>query len=141
MRRLITFSLEGSANMPAQPPPFYPRPIVDPNFEIDETLASAGMQLYWGCFNCHGGGMFGGGMAPDLRASAVALDNAAFASVVRDGSKINMGMPSYPDISDQELEALQHFIRLRANETQPLYDRLTAAMNIDSEAVNEEMGH
>jgi len=97
--------------------------------------------LYWGCFNCHGGGMFGGGMSPDLRASAIALDKAAFASVVRDGSKINMGMPSYPDISDQELEALQHFIRLRAKETFPVYEKLTAEASAENEATDEEMGH
>jgi len=42
MRRLITFSLDGTADMPDQPTPFYPRPIVDPNFEIDEALAEAG---------------------------------------------------------------------------------------------------
>lgn len=140
-RRLITFSLDGGFQMPALPPPHYPRPIVDPNFEVNEELALVGEQLYWGCFNCHGGGMFGGGMAPDLRASAVALDKAAFTSVVRDGSKINMGMPSYPDISDQELEALQHFIRLRAKETLPVYEMLTSEASTNNKAVDEEMGH
>lgn len=85
--------------------------------------------------------MFGGGMAPDLRASAVALDKAAFPSVVRDGSRINMGMPSYPDISDQELEALLHFIRLRAKETLPVYEKLTAEAGIENEVADEEMGH
>ena len=141
IRRLITFSLDGTADIPDQQPPFYPRPIVDPNFEIDEALASAGQQLYWGCFNCHGGGMFGGGMAPDLRASTVTLDKAAFTFVVRDGSKINMGMPSFPDITDQELEALQHFIRLRAEETLPLYEMLTTEVTVENEVTDEEMGH
>jgi len=140
-RRLITFSLDGRIEMPSLPPPFFPKPIVNPNFEIDEALATTGQQLYWGCFNCHGGGMFGGGMAPDLRASAVALDKAAFASVVRDGSKINMGMPSYPYISDQELDALQHFIRLRAKETLPHYEMLTTEASIKNEVADEEMGH
>jgi quinohemoprotein ethanol dehydrogenase len=141
IRRLITFSLEGIVEMSRQPPPFYPRPIIVPDFEIDQALASAGEQLYWGCFNCHGGGMFSGGMSPDLRASAVALDKAAFASVVRDGSKINLGMPSYPDISDQELEALQHFIRLRAKETLPAYEMLTTGASIENEIADEEIGH
>ena len=85
--------------------------------------------------------MFSGGMSPDLRASAVALDKAAFASVVRDGSKINLGMPSYPDISDQELEALQHFIRLRAKETLPAYEMLTTGASIENEIADEEIGH
>lgn len=124
-RRLITFSLEGTTDMPEQPPPFFPRPIVDQNFVIDEVLAEQGKNLYWGCFNCHGDNMFGGGMAPDLRASAIALDEAAFSAVVRDGTKIGMGMPAYPDMSDEELEALRHFIRKRAVETFPEYERLT----------------
>jgi quinohemoprotein ethanol dehydrogenase len=85
--------------------------------------------------------MFGGGMAPDLRASAIALDKAAFASVVRDGSRIKMGMPSYPYISDQELDALQHFIRLRAKETLPHYEMLTTEASIKNEVADEEMGH
>jgi uncharacterized OsmC-like protein len=52
-----------------------------------------------------------------------------------------MGMPSFPDISDQELEALQHFIRLRAKETLPVYDMLTTETNIEDEVAKEEMGH
>jgi len=140
-RRLIVFSLEGNADMSPLPPPHYPRPIVDPNFTIDEELAVAGGQLYWSCFNCHGGGMFGGGMAPDLRASAIALDKSAFTSVVRDGSRINMGMPSYADMSDQELEALMHFIRLRAKETLPAYESLVNQAGSENDQAEEEMGH
>jgi quinohemoprotein ethanol dehydrogenase len=130
-RRLITFSLDGNAEMPALPPRFYPRPIVDPNFEINEELALQGEQLYWSCFNCHGDNMFGGGMAPDLRASAVPMDKAAFTSIVRDGANIQMGMPSYPEITVEQLEALRHFIRKRAIETLPDYEAL--ADNLPSE--------
>jgi quinohemoprotein ethanol dehydrogenase len=124
MRRLITFSLDGEVDMPPLPPPFYPEPIVIPEFEIDEQLAQQGEQIYWSCFNCHGGNMFGGGMSPDLRASAVPLDEEAFAATVRDGVKISMGMPAYPDMSDEELKALRHFIRKRAIETYPDYEAL-----------------
>ena len=46
-----------------------------------------------------------------------------------------------PDISDQELEALQHFIRLRAKETLPVYDKLTSEAAVEKETTNEEMGH
>ena len=110
--------------MPSLPPPFYPHPIVDPNFKIDEALAQIGEQVYWSCFNCHGDNMYSGGMAPDLRASAMPLDKAAFTSVVREGAKINMGMPSSPDITDEQLEGLRHFIRKRAKETLPDYEAL-----------------
>ena len=33
-------------------------------------------------------------------------------------------MPAFPDITDEELEALQHFIRKRAKETLPVYEAL-----------------
>lgn len=123
-RRLITFSLDGTAEMPPLPPPFYPQPIILPQFEVNEQLASIGEQVYSRCAGCHGGGMYGGGMAPDLRASAIALDETVFASVVRDGSKIQVGMPSFPDITAEELEGLRHFIRKRAVDTFHDYESL-----------------
>ena len=69
--------------------------------------------------------MLAAGMAPDLRASRIVLDNAAFAAVVRAGSNIAAGMPARPDITNEELEALQHYIRKRARETLPEYESLT----------------
>ena len=56
-------------------------------------------------------------MAPDLRASAIALNLEAFASVVRDGSRDNRGMRAYPDITDAQLTALMHYIRKQAQNT------------------------
>jgi len=140
-RRLLTFSLEGTAVMPALPPPFFPKPLVDPNFEIDQTLAQQGAALYRKCSSCHGGGMYSGSMAPDLRASPIAMAKEVFASVVRDGAKNKMGMPSYPDITDDELEALRHFIRKRAEETLPEYESLVKSRVIAKQAENETFGH
>jgi len=59
-------------------------------------------------------GVVGGGIAPDLRASPVLLADEAFAHVVRDGSLRPRGMPSFSDISDAQLESLQHFVRQKA---------------------------
>ncbi|MEE9438627.1 MAG: PQQ-dependent dehydrogenase, methanol/ethanol family [Saprospiraceae bacterium] len=122
-RRLLTFSLDGKIDMPALDPPNFPKPIVDKDFVINEKLAITGRNKYWTCFNCHGDNMYSGGMAPDLRASPMALDKKAFTAVVRDGMKNNMGMPSFPDITDEELEALMHFIRKRAKETLPIWEK------------------
>jgi quinohemoprotein ethanol dehydrogenase len=132
-RRLIVFSLDGQAELPALPPPHYPKPIVDPQFEIDEAVALQGADLYWSCFNCHGDGMYGGGMAPDLRASPIPLGKAVFAEVVRDGSKKDRGMPAFPAMTDEELEALRHFIRLRARQTLPEYEALLSALDTERE--------
>lgn len=108
-RRLITFSLDGAANMPDLQPPVIPIPIDDPNFVIDETLADIGAVKYGECTACHG--YISGGMAPDLRASLIPLDKVSFESVVRGGAKLSMGMPAQPDITDEELEGVRHFIR------------------------------
>ena len=131
MRRLITFSLDGQVDMPKQDPPHFPKPIVDPNFIIDKKLANEGRNKYWTCFGCHGDNMYSGGMGPDLRASPIPLNKAAFASVVRDGAKVQFGMPAFPDITDEELEGLQHFIRQRAKETATSYDELIEAVSVE----------
>ena len=61
-------------------------------------------------------------MAPDLRASVIPLDFATFASVVRDGAKANLGMPARPEFTDEQLKALQHFIRREAATFAGRYD-------------------
>ena len=62
--------------------------------------------------------VFAGGMAPDLRASAIPLSEMEpyFRSVVRDGERLGRGMPGFPDIKDAELEALRHYIRRMAHQ-------------------------
>jgi quinohemoprotein ethanol dehydrogenase len=116
-RRLIVFSLNGKAIVPTQPPPYFPVPVDDPSFQINDTLAEKGKELYWQCFSCHGAGVVAKGMAPDLRASPVPLQFDAFKEVVRNGAKLNMGMPVYPNVSDEELHSLMHFIRRSARES------------------------
>ncbi len=116
MRRLLVFSLDGKALVPTQPPPFFPTPIIDKRFKIDDNLAEKGRDLYWQCFSCHGANVVAKGMAPDLRASPIVLDQEAFALVVRKGAKMNMGMPAYEDLSEDDIKALMHFIRKKAHE-------------------------
>jgi quinohemoprotein ethanol dehydrogenase len=70
-------------------------------------------------------------MAPDLRASAVPLDKAAFASVVRDGQRTQMGMPAFPDLTEEQLEGLRHFIRRRAHNSRERYEEFIAEMKVD----------
>ena len=115
MRRIVVFSLEGTATLPALPPPFYPTPLDAPNVILNNELANKGLGIYDSkCFLCHGGGAVAGGMAPDLRASPIPVEKAAFATVVRDGAKAKMGMPAFPDLSDEELSSLMHYIRRQA---------------------------
>lgn len=117
MRRLITFSLEGEADMPPQPPPYFPKPIDAPEFVVDADLAAQGAAEYGACLACHGLGVLASGMAPDLRASQVVLSDEGFAAVVRGGALVARGMPAHPHLEDAQLEALQHYIRQRARDT------------------------
>ena len=117
MRRLVTFSLDGKADMPAQPPPHFPQPVEAPEFEIDPALAEQGAGEFGACLGCHGLNAIAAGMAPDLRASPIPLDSNSFAAVVRDGALVARGMPGTPGITDAQLESLQHYIRQRARDT------------------------
>jgi quinohemoprotein ethanol dehydrogenase len=114
VRRLVAFSLDGKADLPAQPPPVASSPLAAPFFEIDRTLAVQGADVFGQCVFCHGDGAVSGGAAPDLRASPIPLTAEAFSEVVRKG-RVELGMPAFETLSDQQLEALRHFIRERAN--------------------------
>ncbi|NNE78099.1 MAG: PQQ-binding-like beta-propeller repeat protein, partial [Pricia sp.] len=116
-RRLISFSLDGNAKMPALPEPFFPQPIILKDFEIDEALANLGAEQYYAnrCSGCHGGGGISGGTAPDLRASVICTDKEAFTTVVKEGSKIEKGMPQYKNLTDEKIAGLMLFIRYLAN--------------------------
>ncbi len=119
-RRLIAFSLEGSKELPKLAPRSYAVPLIVPDFAVNDSMVAAGQAMYVGsCVSCHGHGVIAKGMAPDLRASAVPLNITSFADVVRNGSRTNKAMPKFKDISDQQLIALMHFIRQKANEAGP----------------------
>jgi quinohemoprotein ethanol dehydrogenase len=117
-RRLLTFAFNGKDVLPKQPPPFYATPILEPGFTVDPALAADGEKAYLSltCYACHGIGGIAGGMAPDLRASPMALSEmeAAFTSVVRDGERVARGMPGFPAITDAQLNAIRHYIRREA---------------------------
>ncbi|NGP77778.1 PQQ-dependent dehydrogenase, methanol/ethanol family [Balneolaceae bacterium YR4-1] len=115
-RRLITFSLNGSAAMTSLPPPKVPEPISAREFVLDYKLANKGAVVYNKCDQCHGPAAYSGGMAPDLRASAIPLDESAFDLIVREGTKVDMGMPAFSQLTDEELLALQHYIRQQAGQ-------------------------
>ena len=114
-RRLIALSLEGTAVLPPSPPPQVVTPLAAKEFGVDPTLAAAGRTEFSGtCDVCHGRGVIAGGAAPDLRASGVVLSATAFVDVVRDGSRAASGMPRFRHLTDEQLLALRHFIRQRA---------------------------
>jgi quinohemoprotein ethanol dehydrogenase len=66
---------------------------------------------------CHGSGAVSGGYAPDLRASPIPLSLEAFKAVVVGGAKVPNGMPKFADLRDEDLKAIQNFLRQQAEVT------------------------
>ncbi len=114
-RRLVAFSLEGTATLPPSPPPGRSVPVSAPDFRVDAAAAERGAAAYGAhCLLCHGIGVVSPGMAPDLRASSAVLNASGFMAVVRRGSRQPQGMPAFPEFTDQRLEDLRNYIRQQA---------------------------
>jgi quinohemoprotein ethanol dehydrogenase len=112
-RRLLAFALDGTASLPPTPGPVVAQPVDVPEFALDEGLVRTGAAIYERCQWCHGMGAIAGGAAPDLRASSIPMNPAAFASAVRAGIEAR-GMPRFEELTDEELDGLRHFLRARA---------------------------
>ncbi len=117
-RRILTFMLDGTANLPPTPPPPAFVAAVDPEFHADEAAATRGMMTYnLHCAVCHGVAVVGGGHAPDLRASPIPSAREAFYHVVHGGSLVANGMPRFEEFPDDKLEDLREFIRTAAHDS------------------------
>ena len=112
-RRLLVFTLDGQGELPPTPSPAVAQPIDVPEFALDLGRVRQGEAVYERCQWCHGIGAIAGGGAPDLRASAVPMNPAAFAAAVKNGVEPR-GMPKFPELSDEELDSLRHYLRARA---------------------------
>lgn len=114
-KRVLTFALDEKAELPVLPPTAIVPP-ADPDFVFDETVATRGMIVFARrCATCHGVDAVGAGQAPDLRASAMVLDSASFAAVVRDGALVERGMPGFEELEDGELDDVRHYLRGEAD--------------------------
>ncbi|MFT4027079.1 MAG: PQQ-dependent dehydrogenase, methanol/ethanol family [Novosphingobium sp.] len=112
-RRVLTFAIGGTARLPPRAQPLPPPP--DPGFRADSARATAGLIAYeTHCSTCHGSSAIGIGNGPDLRRSAVPLDSATFAQVVRAGLLEPRGMPRFGEFDDAKLEAIRQYLRSRA---------------------------
>jgi quinohemoprotein ethanol dehydrogenase len=128
-RRLLTFALDGNAQLPPSPAPIAKvEPIQAPEFVIDPALAEKGKHIYNSCVICHGTAAVAGGYAPDLRASQVPLSAEAFKAIVQGGALEVRGMPKFAEYTDADLEALRHFIRERARYEPSAWDQIKQAL-------------
>ena len=116
-KRLLVYALDGKAPMtPFADEARKPLPLLSSDFVVDPQKAGRGLQIYNStCFLCHGPGAVSAGAAPDLRASATPLSLGALRSVVKDGALKERGMPQFDELNDDDLIALQNYIRMRAD--------------------------
>ncbi len=112
-RRLLAFTLDGQGSLPPTPGPAVAQPVDVPEFALSEGLVREGGVVYERCQWCHGIGAIAGGAAPDLRASPVPMNPASFAAAVKNGMEAR-GMPKFPELTNEELDALRHYLRARA---------------------------
>ncbi|CAN7631241.1 PQQ-dependent dehydrogenase, methanol/ethanol family [Phenylobacterium sp. LjRoot219] len=118
-RRLLTFSLDGTASLPPTPARHTPlKPLDDPTLKLDTTDVTAGQLLYgMNCAVCHGLALRSAGApGPDLRESQIALDREALWSVLHDGALRPSGMPQFQELSRQQVSQIQAYIRAGARQ-------------------------
>lgn len=116
-RRVLTFALDGRAQLPPLQPKV-PRVVPsDPTYVRNDESAARGLATFGTkCGICHGFNAVAGGNAPDLRYSPVPSDASTFAAIVRDGALLPLGMPRFNDLTDAELLDLRQYLRSRARE-------------------------
>lgn len=113
-RRVLTFAIGGKATLPPRTP-YKAVAFDDPGFAPDAAKAARGGGIFGGrCAVCHGTSVIAGGTAPDLRTSPIPADANAFAEVVKNGALVPAGMPQFGEFSADQLDALRHYIRTRA---------------------------
>ncbi|MCC7252141.1 PQQ-dependent dehydrogenase, methanol/ethanol family [Hyphomicrobium sp.] len=118
VRQLLTFALDESKPMPDVGKPAFVEALTPAGFTPDEKLADRGQHVYKAsCVWCHSAGAVSGGYAPDLRASETFLDMEQLKKVVHDGTLAGNGMPRFENLSDEDLNALQHYVRKQALDT------------------------
>jgi quinohemoprotein ethanol dehydrogenase len=111
-RRILTFALDGKAELPRSDPPTLKVNFQDnPAEQIDPKQAAMGKAMSIACAACHGRNLIStGGPAPDLRESSAPLNPDAFYTVVHDGA-LQHGMPSFAVFSKPQIEALRQYVR------------------------------
>jgi quinohemoprotein ethanol dehydrogenase len=118
-RRLLTFALDGKAQLPpTAPPDFVVHAVDDPTLAIDTAQAERGAGIYQdNCAYCHGRLLVSpGSPAPDLRESQLALHWDSFRVTVKEGLLLAKLMPKFSELSDDQVRAVYMYIRAGARD-------------------------
>jgi PQQ-dependent dehydrogenase (methanol/ethanol family) len=115
--RILVYKLGGGASLPALPAAA-PAVLDPPPDAATAVTVAAGKALYHTyCSNCHGDSATGSGVLPDLRYSNQIKSREAFDMIVRQGTRVDMGMVAFKDeITPENLEQIRAYVIHRAGE-------------------------
>ena len=112
----MAFKLGGTAQLPPIVPGL-PIPEPPPLTATEEEIDNGRLVFAHYCAVCHGGGVKGGGVLPDLR-HMVAGKHLVFEDIVLGGILKERGMVSFADVlSREEVRDIQAYIISRAHDT------------------------
>src|SRR5690606_41563640 len=112
--RLLVYRLGGTAELPParafERPPMAPPPAT----ASEETIAMGAPLYERHCGSCHGAGVVGTGILPDLRRSSYLHDPEAWAQVVIGGARERNGNASFaPVLNAEQGQAVRDSVVLR----------------------------
>ncbi|MAT34767.1 MAG: PQQ-dependent dehydrogenase, methanol/ethanol family [Ponticaulis sp.] len=114
--RVVTFKLGASGSIPDPDLPEILREPQAEDFGNEETLQTGLIAYARACSVCHGGLAMSSGVLPDLRWSPFTSSEAAWRSVVLEGSLRSQGMVSFADVlSEDEAEAIRAYVVKQAH--------------------------
>jgi quinohemoprotein ethanol dehydrogenase len=114
--RLIVLRLDGSGALPAAPDTGA-IPLEPPASTGTPEQITSGERYYFRyCMVCHGEGVVGGGVNPDLRFSGFLTDANAWRDAVLGAALRANGMPNFTSVlSEDRAEEIRHYIIEKAN--------------------------
>ncbi len=118
--RLLVYKLGGNLQLPEAPAMQRP-PINPPAATAPASLVARGAGIYdtW-CSSCHGAGVIGVGLLPDLRRTPYLHSAEEWEKVVIGGSRAANGMASFANVmTAEDAKAVLAFVTLRANQDKP----------------------
>ena len=118
--RLLVYKLGADGTLP--PAPEFQRPAMTPppHEATDDTIAMGAPLFETYCGSCHGAGVVGVGLLPDLRRTPYLHDANAWTQVVLGGALSPNGMASFASELDQEqAQAIRAYVIMRANQDAP----------------------
>jgi mono/diheme cytochrome c family protein len=114
--RVLAFKLGGAAKLPEPAAAAKVKPL---ERYSNDGMAHRGFGVFHTyCAVCHGDSAVGGGVIPDLRWSQIVANEAAFNSVVIDGTLKDRGMVSFaPVMAAGDTDALRAYITMRSQQS------------------------